>query len=275
MQRYPKYFIAIKKNEGDVLKSLDTFTPLLPPARKFYADPMLFKHRGVNYLFFEDFDYKKGVISCIPIDGGAQRCRKVLELPIHLSFPFVFEEAGEVYMVPETYDWGAVFLFKATRFPDRWKPERFLIRGQAFSDPILFKHNGTYWLFSATYGDRLSIHYAENLASEFLPHPINRKYLLGRNAGPVFSQQGRLVRPVMDCSQSYGRSMILKEIVHLDRTDFVERAIETIEPNWAPHLAGTHTYCQNGDYVVYDGHREIFAHEEEVYSSSNLDFLLC
>jgi hypothetical protein len=266
--KYPKYFIAIKRNEGDVLNHLSTYIPLLPPQGKFYADPMLFKYRGVNYLFFEDYDYRKGVISYVEIDreGQISSPRKALELPIHLSFPQLFQEGNEIYMTPETHDYGAVFLFKAIEFPDRWEPERFLIRGEYFSDPILFKHNGYYWLFAAVHQDHLVIYYANDLRAEFLPHPINSQAIRGRNAGPVYSDRGRLVRPTMDCSQSYGRSMILKEIVLLDPSHFVERDIAYIQPTWAPDLDGTHTYCQNEDYVVYDGQRNIFPREDLIYS---------
>lgn len=257
--KYPKYFIAIKKNEGDVLSSLETYIPLLPPKGKFYADPILFKHRGINYIFFEDYDYKKGVISYVALGADAKISspRKALELPIHLSFPHVFQEGSEIYMTPETYDYGSVFLFKATEFPEKWEPQRFLIRGGYFSDPILFRHHGYYWLFTAVHQDRLAIYYAKDLTAEFLPHPINGQAIRGRNAGPVYSDRGRLIRPVMDCAKSYGRAMILKEIVLLDPSHLVERDIAYIEPTWAPDLDGTHTYCQNEDYVVYDGQRNI------------------
>lgn len=265
--RYPKYFIAIKKNEGDVLDHLSSYTPLHPPPRKFYADPMLFKYEGINYLFFEDFDYRKGVISYVLLNGQIFSPRKALELPIHISFPQVFQEAGEIYMIAETYDYGAVFLLRAVKFPEKWAPYRFLVRGQYFSDPILFKHNGFYWLFTAVHTDRLAIYYAKHLEGEFLPHPVNQQLIEGRNAGPVYWEQGRMIRPTMDCRQAYGKSMILKEIVLLDPHQFVEKEIANIEPNWAPRLDGTHTYCKNEDYVAYDGQRNIFPHEDLIYSS--------
>ena len=267
--KYPKYFIAVKRNEGDALSTLDAYTAFLPPKGKFYADPMVFKHRGVNYIFFEDYDYKKGIISYAAIDGDAKISppRKALEMSTHLSFPHIFQEGGEIYMTPETYRFGAVFLFKATEFPDKWTPVRFLIRGQLFADPILFKHAGYYWLFVAIQGSCLMIYYAKDLDGQFLPHPVNGRSIHGRNAGPVYSMHGRLIRPVMDCSVSYGRAMILKEIVRLDPYRFVEREIARIEPTWAPDLAGTHTYCQNEDYVVYDGHRNIDPREDFLYSS--------
>ncbi|MES2199603.1 MAG: hypothetical protein V4489_05510 [Chlamydiota bacterium] len=247
----------MKKNEGDVLNTLDTYTSLLPPPDKFYADPLLFKYLGVNYIFFEDYDYKKGIISYVTIDpnGSISKPCKALELPTHLSFPHVFQEGNTVYMTPETYGYKSVSLFKATSFPNNWEHERVLIQGQHFSDPILFKHNGYYWLFTAVKKDRLCIHYAKTLDSTFHPHPINRRFIPGRNAGSIYYINERLIRPTMDCKKSYGRSMILKEILLLDPDHFIEQEIAYIESNWAPLLDGTHTYSQNEDYVVYDGRR--------------------
>ncbi len=251
----PEYFIAIKKNEGDVLGTLHFYSPLYPPQGKFYADPFLFKHQGLNYVFFEDYDYQKGVISyvCINQDLKTSEPRVALELPIHLSFPSIFQDEGEIYMTPETYDNRSVSLFKAQKFPDEWQHVRTLIRGQRFSDPILFKRGGYYWLFVAVKKDRLQIYYAKNLDSEFRPHPINHRMIPGRNAGYVYFMNDQLIRPTMDCSISYGRSMILKEIVRLDPQQFIEKEIVKIEPTWAPNLTGTHTYSQNEEYVVYDG----------------------
>ena len=45
---YSKYFIAIKKNEGDPLTDLESYTPLLPPKGKFYADPFLYKYNPLH-----------------------------------------------------------------------------------------------------------------------------------------------------------------------------------------------------------------------------------
>ena len=252
---FSNYFIAIKKNEGDVLETLNVYTPFIPPKGKDYADPCLFEYEGIHYLFFEDYDYKKGVISYVTIDENMELSdpNLALELPCHLSFPNFFTEEGEIYMIPETYTDQSVSLFRAVQFPDRWEKKRTLIEGERFSDPILFKHEGIYWLFAATHRDRLAIFYAPDLSSPFLPHPINQQQIRGRNGGPLYFLEARLIRPTMDCKISYGRSVIFKEILLLTPTEFVETEIGTLKPTWAPGLKGTHAYSQNDQYVVYDG----------------------
>lgn len=268
-----KYFIAIKKNEENVLQTLDNFIPFLPPREHFYADPMLFKHQGINYIFFEDFDYYKGIISYITLseEGNISPSQVALELPIHLSFPFVFSERDDIFMTPETYSAKEVALFQAVEFPYHWKKIRVLVQGENFADPILFKYNDYYWLFTAVHGDRLRIYYAKNLESEFIPHPINNQNIAGRNAGAVFYDDGYLIRPVMDCSKVYGESMTLNQIEKLTPMEFQEKPIVHIYPTWAQNLDGTHTYNQNEDFIVYDGRRTINSSQDAQNSEQNSD----
>lgn len=270
-EKRSKYFIAIKKNEGDVLHNLDVYKELLPPKNHFYADPFLFKYKGSNYLFFEDCNYKKGIISYVTLDLNSvpSKPRLALELPTHLSFPHIFQDGDDVYMTPETFWNRSISLYKSMKFPDQWVLERVLIRGENYSDPILFKYNGYYWIFAAIQKDRLVIYYSKDLHSPFRAHPINCRFVRGRNAGPVFFLDGHMVRPTMDCRIRYGRSMVLKEIILLTPTEFIEKEVAFIEPNWAPGLEGTHTYCQNEDFVVYDGERVIDPLHDAFYSSSD------
>ena len=259
-----KYFIAIKKNTGNlecILNDLSNYTPLSPPKGHFYADPMLFQHNGVNYIFFEDYNYKKGRIVYVTVDKDLKisPLKVALDLSYHVSFPYIFEENGKFYMIPESAGASEVALFEAVQFPDRWKKVATLLRPGWYGDSILFKYGEYYWIFTSknSVAD-LHIYYSKSMLSGFQPHPINAKKVQGRNAGKLFSYEGKLIRPVMNCGLNgtdYGRSMTLKEIVELTPTTFVERDLERIEPTWAPNLSGTHTFNINDDLVVYDGRR--------------------
>jgi hypothetical protein len=254
-----KYFIAIKKSQGcwtESLNSLENYTPLDPPEKRFYADPMCFKHKGINYIFFEDFDYKKGVIVYVTVDAdlNISEPRLALELTHHVSFPYIFTEKDRIYMVPETAALGEVCLYEAVSFPDKWKKKKVLLEKGWYGDPILFKYNGYYWIFvtkDTTCG--LHIYYSQNLFSKFEPHPVNTLDLKGRNAGALLQYEGKLIRPTMDCTESYGHSIVFNEIVELTPTTFIEREIRRMEPNWDPRINGTHTFNENEDICVYDG----------------------
>ena len=89
--------------------------------QRFQADPFLFSHGGRTWMFFEDFPHatRKGVIAVCEIDasGHPGAPRVVLEEPFHLSYPFVFEHDGEIYMLPETAAAGCIRLYHADPFP--------------------------------------------------------------------------------------------------------------------------------------------------------------
>lgn len=259
---YTAFMIGIKprvENIEETLHSLTTFTPFCSQGYRWYADPMIFKYEGKNYLFYENFplDTKKGVISCVTIndDFTFSSPIDVLEESFHLSFPYVFQDESKIYMIPETYDIQELVLYEAVEFPNQWKKCKTLVKGdKKFSDPIIFQHNGYYWLFATVNMYEIVIYFSKSLKGPFKPHPINEKQLIGRNAGGVFLYKDMLIRPVMDCAQGYGKAMELRSIVDLSPTTFSEKTLWRIEPDWMEGLRGTHTFSVNEDMVIYDGY---------------------
>jgi hypothetical protein len=107
-------------------------TTIMPPPGRFYADPFLFQRDGRRYVFFEDYDGTSGRadICYLEIDEHGRHCSPQLALrqDCHLSYPFVFTEGDDVYMLPETAGHRTVELYRAARFPDEWTLERVLLR---------------------------------------------------------------------------------------------------------------------------------------------------
>jgi hypothetical protein len=63
-----------------------------------------------------------------------------------------------------------------------------------------------------------------------------------RSAGPIQNVAGRLLRPVQDCGENYGRRIRIQEVLELTASSYREQSVGTIEPDWEPNLKGTHTY---------------------------------
>ncbi len=72
----------------------------------------------------------------------------VLREPFHLSYPFVFQEESDMYMIPETNKASQVRLYVASRYPDRWVLARVLLAERRYVDSILIKHQGHWYLFT-------------------------------------------------------------------------------------------------------------------------------
>ena len=128
--------------------------PIFPPDEVFWADPFCWSIDGRFFVFFEEFPFAKrrGHISAMALDADGSPAGepvRVLEEPYHLSYPFLFEYGGELYMIPEKARTRRVDLYRCVRLPDRWQFVKTLIDGVVLSDPTLFEHEGRWWLFGA------------------------------------------------------------------------------------------------------------------------------
>ena len=93
----------------------DHFSSSLNPVT-IVADPFLFVYQDKLFLFYEKKrNYSPGVIcmTCTEDLTHWSNSVVVLEEHFHLSYPYVFEEKGNVYMIPETSAVGDIRLYKA------------------------------------------------------------------------------------------------------------------------------------------------------------------
>ncbi|WP_425549144.1 glucosamine inositolphosphorylceramide transferase family protein, partial [Agrococcus terreus] len=85
------------KNANDPF-NLKSYTKILPPKDRFWADPFLIKHNDKTYLFIEELIYKNklGHLAVMEIDeqGNYTKPETILVKDYHLSYPFVFEDNG-------------------------------------------------------------------------------------------------------------------------------------------------------------------------------------
>jgi hypothetical protein len=243
---------------------VDGFRWIEAPPGRLYADPMLVERAGLVWCFFEDLDHARriGRISCAAVDGEGRfvDVRPALELPYHLSYPFVFEHAGDWFMVPESRRNGTVDLFRAVEFPGRWEKVRTLLHGPGLDTTVLRK-DGSWWFFVAVRepegaGEQLLLYRADSLDGELTLHPgspISTDIRSCRPAGAIFEQDGRLVRPSQDGSVTYGHQLGFHEILRLDPDEYREQAIATVPPPRG--MEGIHTYARAGRVEVVDGKR--------------------
>jgi hypothetical protein len=245
-------------------RDLSGFRWIQSPPGHFYADPFLIDHCQSSWVFFEDLDYstQKGVIACAEVkrDGSLSETKPVLEKPYHLSYPCVFHDGGEMYMIPESLANEAVELYRCAHFPDRWDMVQVLLKAPAVDSTICVEA-GLYWLFVTLIDPRgaglqLWLFHSRTLAGEWTPHrqnPISTDARTSRGGGAIYHQSGRFIRPSQDCTVNYGRRITLNEILVLNEIEYLERPTTTVEPEGVRHMIGTHTYAQLNKIEVIDG----------------------
>ena len=260
------WFVALRPSRGSLVDGpLDGFRPVPMPPGRFYADPFLAEDGGKSWLFFEDADTAsgKGLLRCAEVlaDGSLGESRVVLECEYHLSYPFVFRQGGQWYMLPETSENRTLELWRATSFPWRWELEKVLMRDVVAVDPTLLEYGGRLWLFanqSETGGaahDELFLFHAASLQEEWQPHPLNpivSDLRRARPAGALFVEDGRLYRPAQDCSGEYGSAIWLHRVDALDERTYRETPVRHIDASWHPGATCTHTLSRGGGFDAID-----------------------
>jgi hypothetical protein len=244
--------------------SLDGWQRLDPPAGWFWADPFPIERDGRYWIFFEELPHgaSKAHISAVEVrrDGAAGTPVKVLERPYHLSYPFLVEEGGELYMVPETADNATVELYRCVEFPARWVLERTLLQGVRCVDATFHREGGRWWMFAnaaapgADLNDELALYSADSLLGEWRPHrrnPVKSDVRSTRPAGRLFRRGDGLYRPGQICTPLYGAGIALHRVTRLTAEEYSEEEAARIVPRDARTL-GIHTFNRAGELAVAD-----------------------
>jgi hypothetical protein len=263
--RAMQWFTAVRWNQEAFTRCRERFTSshlheLMPNPRCTEADPFVIEHGGEHFLLFEEVPAgcNRGRISFRKIqqDLTSTPPVPVLQPPYHISYPFLIQDRGQLFMIPETSANRTVELYRCTDFPQQWRLEKILCEGVALVDTTAF-WDGDTWFFFTTCSDsgELLLFYSDQLAGEWYYHranPISTHVRNARSAGALFRRGNRLIRPAQDASAGYGHAITLNEVTALSRSEYAEHIVETIYPTWSKGLLGTHTLNANDYTEVMD-----------------------
>lgn len=231
--------ISSQKPLKDIL--CDKFSLSLNPVT-IVADPFLFVYGDRLYLFYEmKRNYSPGVICMTSTTDliNWSESETILAENFHLSYPFVFEDNGSVYMIPETSDIGDIRLYKA----DNERLNHFSLYKTlifkdvidteiGFADSSIYKKDGYYYLVTSIERNHTNILYlytSDNIEGPYYEHPCSpicssSKY--GRDAGCWLEfPDGILYRVAQDCEVRYGDNVHLLEIQDLSLSGYSEKLI--------------------------------------------------
>ncbi len=250
---------------GKPIEDIDWYEPR---SDHFIADPCAIESDGRLHLFVEEYVYEKerAHISVMEYDRetGFTDPQKILGLDCHLSFPYVFEDEGTYYMIPEQLESGQVVLYRCEEFPDRWTQHCVLLDDFYGADTVIFRQDGLYWMFTTNgragnWDSNLHLMYSTKLCGPYTPHPqtpVSITLYGSRMAGRIHQLNGRLIRPGQNCVEKYGGSLVLHEILCLTPDRYEERVIGEVRPNPTdPFGDALHTIAMLPTQTVVDGLR--------------------
>ena len=267
---HDQWYLALTWADEALVPSLANAQRLVPPKDRLWADPHVVHREGRYYAFVEElpFSRDRGHIAVLILDrsGLVDGPITVLERPYHLSHPFLFEHAGDLYMIPETVRNRTIELYRCAEFPAKWEFVRNLMEHVTAVDTTLLRREGRWWLFTCmkeTEGAGVDAELflfasSDPVTGEWRSHPRNpivsdvRK---ARPAGQLFEQHGRLYRPSQQGVPRYGYAVRLNEILCLTDEEYKETDAGCLLPNWERGLVGTHTLSRADDLTIVDACR--------------------
>lgn len=239
------------------------------PPGHYYADPFVACVGNQTVVFVEDYDMSlgRGVITALRLDSaGATRLEVVLDEPFHLSFPYIFEHDGTLFMIPESSEARQIRLYRCHGYPLDWRLEAVLMDGVTAVDTMVFSSGQRFWMLTCldadwygSFGNEMHLFSAERPdSSTWTPHRSN-PILMSADGG----RNGGLLREGADLFRigqthgflHYGEAMSINRIERLDDSGYAERRIATVRPNFRPGVCGVHHMHSNGPVTVFDCHR--------------------
>lgn len=226
---------------------------------RWFADPFILDVRDdVILVLVEECLYNnhKGRISLLTIDRhtcSLLNNETLLELPTHLSFPFIVRKEGEVLVCPESGESGKLVLYRLD-LPNRRLVYHSTLLCDSVSDAVIAAIGcedciiATEWPNPST--DWMTIYRENNGAyEEWRTIKFDRK--IARNAGTWFDLNGKYIRPVQDCDRRYGAALEFQEI---DPENITFKSIRRIEVTSPKYNLGIHTFNFYKTLSVVDGY---------------------
>ena len=260
--------IAYKEgSDNPVLKSgkFNHYKCLKASMRYWYADPMIFKYNNEIYLFLEMFDNKSGhgVIGYSKYSNGVfSKPKAVIRENFHMSYPYVFEKDGNIFMMPETSADGCVQLYKAVAFPDKWEKYEVLLEVKGAVDTVFLNENCLLTSIIENKFDKTTRLERYDIKSKKKFDDFFQASQHTRGAGKIFEYNGKKIRPAQDCSDGvYGLGLVFYEIEESDKAysekEFFRISYRDVE-NIGGRVKGVHTYARIDTMEVIDCKRKRF-----------------
>lgn len=241
----------------------------LPPMRsfQFMADPFGFWRNQLLHVFVEIYDYRVriGRIDVLTYDANLTLLARqpALSEPWHLSYPFVFEAEGSIWMLPEASRSRNLVLYRATDFPTGWERVCNIALDATAIDATPLFHEGRWWLFytpalrEIDKTAALHLAWAERITGPWHPlpqNPVRFDASSARPGGTPLVIDGRVMLPVQDCARTYGGGMrpLWFDVLSPEQVVCAPGPQLPIPAAFSPYTEGLHTLSAAGPITLID-----------------------
>ena len=231
---------------ADGTNVLQTTIPVVPDGYDNHfgaADPFI----ASDYVFAEIMKNGKGVIAVANWNDTKLLFTPVLEEKFHLSYPQVFQHYGKWYMIPESYQSGAILLYQAKNFPYEWEKVETIYDIDGI-DSTIFNISNQWYMFTTSNKTSKNLilttnHFPYGPWSVIKENPLPTGY---RGGGRAFYQDGKVLIPLQSPTtflQGYGYKLEVYEV----NPDLSMEHVRTIKPPKGLPNGLHHLDCSNGN----------------------------
>ena len=237
-----------------------------------WADPFIYEKNNINYIFFENNDLilNKGKISCGILENNKlTKIKDILNFNYHLSYPFIWKNKNDIFLIPETSQNKSIKIWKSVSFPYKWKIFKTIFKNEYCCDTTIIKDfDNVNWLLTNKSNDQtndpnneLYIYKIIGNFEKFISHKLNPVITdcrTARNAGNL-NFTNKMLRPSqINNSSGYGVGLNINRIVSLNLENFQEILIKTIHPNKKTNATGLHHISNTQSKVVVDVREKLY-----------------
>lgn len=226
---------------------------------RWFADPFILEYNEEHIIVLvEEYSYQRkiGRLAKLIVDRKTYRCLSmniILELPSHLSFPFILRKDGCVYILPENSEKNNWLVYQYNVKTDELVLMH-SICNLPLTDATIAHINGKDYVISTQIPNQnkncLQVYSFDKdkmlLGNQVCDIVFDSN--IARNAGEVFMHDGILYRPAQDCNEGYGRGIVLQRI----DDKWTCENVCAFYPNTQKYNLGLHTFNLHDGLIVID-----------------------
>ena len=237
-----------------------------PYKSRWFADPQLLSVNDREIVVLvEEFSYDTSIgrIAKLVVrrsDYSLQDMKIILDLPTHLSFPFIFRKDGDVYLMPENSQAETTSMYRYNIQTDELTKCSDVTRLPLTDAIITEMTDGKEYVLSTkepdANKDELQIYAFDSKALTIDDQPVQTIRFdsnIARNAGEVFEVDDVKYRPAQDCNKCYGNGIVLQRLEYTDGK-FSLTDVNMFHSDYFHMDLGYHTFNVMNGLIVVDGH---------------------
>jgi len=276
---YTKYLYNQNWNIGFTEDTVDSFFKLHSLGKvkwmkhgyrdRYFADPFILKATDdVIVILAEEyiFNERKGRILKLVVDKATKQLLKrivVLELDTHLSYPAIFREGDSIYIYPENLASGKINIY---RYEDETAKVTFVktLIKEPLADSTIINHQEKFWLVATKAPDTQEnayLYVSDSFDGEYVMvgnAPIACDKGFARPAGLFIKHEDALYRPAQDCTNGYGKGIVIRKVNFISDNSYAEKTVFKIYPHSFKYNLGLHTINFYDGECVIDGYGYLY-----------------